>query len=165
MPSKAEISRIIELHESGKSQREIADEIGKSQPTINNWIKDLIKKGLIKTDQSRTKNANQARREYCAEKRLALIDAGMKKLEEMLPEIDKPSGMRDWFVALGTAIDKRRLEDPPKPAETESDGFIEALEAKTPEVWKDAEADAVQVDSLQPQTVENPDMVDKGKPD
>ena len=86
MPTEAETSRIIELHESGKSQREIADEIGKSQPTINNWIKDLIKKGLIKTDQSRTKNANQARREYCAEKRLALIDAGMKKLEEMLPE-------------------------------------------------------------------------------
>jgi hypothetical protein len=36
----------------------------------------------------------------------------MEKLEVMLPEIDKPSGMRDWFVALGTAIDKRRLEQP-----------------------------------------------------
>lgn len=165
MPTEAEISKIIELHESGKSQREIADEIGKSQPTINNWIKDLIKKGLIRTDQSRTKNANRARREYCAEKRLALIDAGMKKLEEMLPDIDKPSGMRDWFVALGTAIDKRRLEDPPKPPETESDGFIEALEAKTPEVWKDVEADSFQVDPLQPQTMENPDLVDTGKPD
>ena len=116
-------------------------------------------------EHSQTKNANIARKEYCSEKRISLIDAGMKKLEEMLPDIDKPSGMRDWFVALGTAIDKRRLEDPPKPPETESDGFIEALEAKTPEVWKDAEADAVQVDSLQPQTVENPDMVDKGKPD
>lgn len=161
MPTEAEISRIIELHESGKSQREIADEIGKSQPTINNWIKDLIKKGLIKTDQSRTKNANQARREYCAEKRLALIDAGMKKLEEMLPEIDKPSGMRDWFVALGTAIDKRRLEAPPKPAENESDGFMEALEAKTPEVWKDvdAEADAVQVDSVQSEAMASTDLV------
>lgn len=129
MPTDAEISRIIELHESGKSQREIADEIGKSQPTINNWIKDLIKKGLIKTDQSRVKNANQARREYCSEKRLALIDAGMRKLEDMLPGVDKPSGMRDWFIALGTAIDKRRLESPPKGANGVAaiDIFIEDL--------------------------------------
>ena len=130
MPTEAEISKIIELHESGKSQREIADEIGKSQPTINNWIKDLIKKGLIRTDQSRTKNANQARREYCAEKRIALIDAGMKKLEEMLPDIDKPSGMRDWFVALGTAIDKRRLEDPEKDREEDAlEKLINAIDS------------------------------------
>ena len=82
----------------------------------------------------------------------------------MLPTIDKPGGMRDWFVALGTAIDKRRLEAPEKPPESESDGFFEALEAKTPEIWKDhAEADAVQVDPLQPQAMADPDLVDKGK--
>jgi hypothetical protein len=74
--------------------------------------------------------------------------------------------MRDWFVALGTAIDKRRLEAPPKIEENESDGFMEALEQKTPEVWKDvdAEADAVQVDPLQPKTVATPHVVDPKKP-
>jgi hypothetical protein len=111
-------------------------------------------------EHSQTKNANAARREYCAEKRIALIDAGMKRLEEMLPTIDKPSGMRDWFIALATAIDKRRLESPPEPPKGESDGFLEALDAKTPEVWKDAEADTVQMDPIQPETMANTHVVD-----
>jgi hypothetical protein len=39
---------------------------------------------------------------------------------------------------------------------------MEALEQQTPEVWKDfdAEANAVQVDSLQHKTMETPDLVD-----
>lgn len=116
-------------------------------------------------EHSQTKNANAARREYCAEKRIALIDAGMKRLEEMLPTIDKPSGMRDWFIALATAIDKRRLEDPPKPNEGESDGFLEALETKATDIWKDhAKADPVQVDPVQPETVANTNLVDQSKP-
>ncbi len=111
-------------------------------------------------EHSQTKNANAARREYCAEKRIALIDAGIKKLEEMLPTIDKPNGMKDWFVALGTAIDKRRLESPPEPPKGESDGFLEALTAKTPEVWKDVEADTVQVDAVQSEAMADTDLVD-----
>ena len=115
MPSDAEIEKIIALHESGKSQREIAEELGKVQSTISVWMGKLRTAGLISDqsiDQSKTKKAVEARKGFCAAKRIALIDKGFNKLDEILPTIDKPAGMRDWFVALGTAIDKRRLEQP-----------------------------------------------------
>lgn len=166
MPTEAEIKKIVDLHKSGLSQGQIAKELDKGKGTINRVLQGL---GLTNTngttsERSRTKKATEARKEYCAEKRIALIDAGMKKLEEMLPSIDKPNGMRDWFVALGTAIDKRRLEDPPKPAENESDGFMEALDAKAEEIWKDhAEADPVQVDPLQPEAMADSHLVEQSK--
>ena len=156
MVSVAIGKKIKKLKDDGLSQHKIAKKLGIAQSTVSDYLKSIG----VPSDQSKTKNANAARREYCAEKRIALIDAGMKRLEEMLPTIDKPSGMRDWFVALGTAIDKRRLESPPEPPKGESDGFLEALDAKTPEVWKDAEADPVQVDPIQPETVANPHVVD-----
>lgn len=110
-------------------------------------------------EHSQTKNANIARKEYCSEKRISLIDAGMKKLEEMLPEIDKPSGMRDWFVALGTAIDKRRLEDPGKGEETESDEYLAAVRATAKDDWKE-EASALQVGSSEQETAPGNELVD-----
>ncbi|MDY0413100.1 helix-turn-helix domain-containing protein [Methanothrix soehngenii] len=160
-PTDEEIQKIVDLHEDGKSQREIAKEFDKSV----GWVNGILKRLNVSTERSQTKNANAARREYCAEKRIALIDAGMKRLEEMLPTIDKPSGMRDWFIALATAIDKRRLEDPPKPNEGESDGFLEALETKASDIWKDhAKADTVQVDPIQPEAMAHPDLVEQSKP-
>ena len=154
--------KIEKLKDDGLSQHKIAKKLGIAQSTVSDYLKSIG----IPSDQSKTKNANAARREYCAEKRIALIDAGMKRLEEMLPTIDKPNGMRDWFIALATAIDKRRLEDPPKPNEGESDGFLEALETKATDIWKDyAKADTVQVDPIQPETVADTDLVDQSKSD
>lgn len=168
MPTEAEIKTIVDLWNQNKSYGEIANQLNGKKSTIQGWIEGLIKKGKIEPRtngiRTNTKKATEARKEYCAEKRIALIDAGMKKLEEMLPTIDKPNGMRDWFVALGTAIDKRRLEDPPKPAENESDGFMEALDAKAKEIWKDhAEADPVQVDPLQPEAMADSHLVEQSK--
>lgn len=168
MPTEAEIKTIVDLWNQNRSYGEIAKEVGGPRSTVQGWISKLIKDGVIQARTglvcTNTKKASAARREYCAEKRIALIDAGMKKLEEMLPSIDKPNGMRDWFVALGTAIDKRRLEDPPKPAENESDGFMEALDAKAEEIWKDhAEADPVQVDPLQPEAMADSHLVEQSK--
>lgn len=153
--------KIKKLKDDGLSQHKIAKKLGIAQSTVSDYLKSIG----VPSDQSKTKNANAARREYCAEKRIALIDAGMKQLEEMLPTIDKPNGMRDWFIALATAIDKRRLEDPPKPNEGESDGFLEALETKASDIWKDhAEANAVQVDPVQPEAMADTDLVDQSKP-
>jgi len=167
----AAIGRKIEkLWFTGLSQHKIAKKLKIAQSTVSEYLSsiDQSKKKKAnptgkKTDQSKTKNAHSARREYGLEKRITLIDLGMQHLEDMLPTIDKPSGMRDWFVALGTAIDKRRLEAPAKAEETESDGFMEALEKKTPDVWKDvnAEADPVQVDPIQHKAVETSDLVDR----
>lgn len=59
--------------------------------------------------------------------------------------------------------DKRNVTIPQK---TESDGFLEALAAKTREVWRDhAKADAVQVDPIQPEAMADTDLVDQCKPD
>jgi len=116
VPTEKEISKIIELWDLGKSYGEIANQVNGKRSTVQGWIESLIKRGRIvpRTNgiHTQTKNANNARIEYCLEKRIALIDRGMKKLDDMLDSIDKPSGMRDWYVALGVAIDKRRLEQP-----------------------------------------------------
>jgi hypothetical protein len=169
MVSAAIGKKIEKLWFAGLSQHKIAKKLKIAQSTVSEYLssidqskKEKPKPAAKNSDQSKLKNAHLARKEYSAGKRIALIDRGMQHLEDMLPGIDKPSGMRDWFVALGTAIDKRRLEAPPKTEGNESDGFMEALEQKTPEVWKDvdAEADTVQVDSLQPKTVEASHLVD-----
>jgi hypothetical protein len=116
VPTEEEIQKIIELWDLGKSYSEIANQLNGKRSTVQGWIESLIKRGRIvpRTNGVCTaaKKATNARIECCLEKRIALIDAGMMKLEELLPGIDKPSGMRDWYVALGVAIDKRRLEQP-----------------------------------------------------
>lgn len=118
-PSEEEIKKIIELWNDGLSYGEITKVVNPGKrSTVQGWIENLLKHGYIKPRTNgvctRTKIAAEARRIYCSEKRLALMDAGMKKLEEMLPGIDKPSGLKDWFIALGIGIDKMRLEDPPQ---------------------------------------------------
>lgn len=138
----AAIGRKIEkLRFTGLSQRKIAKKLKIAQSTVSEYLSSADqsktkkpKSTGEKSDHSKTKKANQARIEYCSEKRIALIDKGMARLEDMLPEIDKPSGMRDWFVALGTAIDKRRLEAP------EKDGEEDALERLISAIEDHAEA-------------------------
>ena len=130
MPTEDEIQKIIELHNNNYSIGQIAKELKRSKSTIHGWLAGL---GLSvpndSKERSKTKNATAAHVQYCAEKRIALIDAGLKKLEELLPTIDKSSGMRDWFVAVGIGIDKRRLEDPPKGTNGTAaiDAYIEEL--------------------------------------
>ena len=96
------------------------------------------------------------------EARLNIIDEALSQLKAILPECAYAKGMMEWSSALERLLEMRRYEEPPKPPETEGDGFYEALEAKVPEIWKDvdAEANAVQVDSLQHKTMETPDLVD-----
>lgn len=132
----AAIGRKIEkLRFTGLSQHKIAKKLKIAQSTVSEYLSSIDhsktkkpKSAGEKSDHSKTKKANQARIEYCSEKRIALIDKGMAHLEDMLPEIDKPSGMRDWFVALGTAIDKRRLEAPQTVGKTKLDQLIELME-------------------------------------
>jgi predicted transcriptional regulator len=127
MVSAAIGKKIEKLWSTGLSQRKIAKKLKIAQSTVSDYLSSIdqskTKKAQPsgkKTDQSKTKKANLARIEYCSEKRIELIDRGMAHLEDMLPGIDKPSGMRDWFISLGTAIDKRRLEEP-KGSQAESD--------------------------------------------
>ncbi len=155
MVSAAIGKKIEKLKADGLSQHKIAKNLGIAQSTVSDYLKSIG----VSSDRSKTKNATEAHVEFCTEKRLALIDAGMKKLEEMLPEIDKPSGMRDWFVALGTAIDKRRLEDPGKGEETESDEYLAAVRATAKDDWNE-EASALQVVPSEQEAAPSNELVD-----
>lgn len=142
MVSAATRRKIEKLHLTGLSQHKIAKKLKIAQSTVSEYLssidqskKEKPKSAAKKTDQSTTKKAHLARKEYCSEKRIELIDMGMTHLEEMLPAIDKPSGMRDWFVALGTAIDKRRLEAPDKGGEEDAlDKLINAIDGHAEEI-------------------------------
>jgi hypothetical protein len=97
------------------------------------------------------------------EVRLNLIDSALSQLKAILPETCDAKEIMEWSSALEKLLGQRRQEAPPTPPSNESDGFFEALEAKTPEIWidVDAEVDVVQVDPIQHQTVEAPHLVDQ----
>lgn len=146
--SNDERKDIIQAIKEGHGCGEIARAFGRSKSTISDIAKE---EGLQFGERSRTKTATAVRKAYLSEQRLILVDDGLQKLEDLLPGIKKAKDMRFWAIALGTLIDKRRLEEPPTPP-TENDGFIEALEKKVPEIWQGveeqhAENNSVQVDS------------------
>jgi hypothetical protein len=49
--------------------------------------------------------------DYNLERRQALLNAAFAKAEELLENVDRPSQLMQWAIALGTLTDKRRLED------------------------------------------------------
>jgi hypothetical protein len=101
------------------------------------------------------------------EKRLELIDSALSQLKAILPKTNYSKGMNEWTASLERLFNQRREEERATPPAAESDGFFEALETKTPEIWKDVDAQAnpIQVAALQLETVATDDMVDQEKPD
>ena len=142
MPTQEEIAKIIELHNNNYSQGQIAKELGKGKSTINRVLQGLGLTNGTDQERSKTKNATAARKAFSSERRIALIDAGLERLCELLPTIDKTSGMRDWFVAVGIGIDKRRLEDPPKGTNGTAaiDAYIEELSREAAKDEQEAKA-------------------------
>ena len=105
---------------SDEVRQAIADELGNSKPselavkyqvsksTVINIAREF-KVDLVRTS---TKKASEARRSYGKAERCKLIDKFFDKLDEQLDQKDNNSNdMRNLSIALGTIIDKRRLED------------------------------------------------------
>lgn len=94
--------------------------------------------------------------------RLDLLDEALSYLKASLPEVYSPKGFSEWTSAAERLLNQRRLEAPAKPLELEDDGFMAALETKTPEVWKDAPDIPVQMDSAKHPPMEDLNLVGDG---
>lgn len=122
--------KIFALRAEGLSNENIGKKLKISETTVRRYLaKSSVEKSTTDSTPLTNEAAKNKRMEYTRDKRVGLIDRGLTHLEAMLPGIDKPSGMRDWFVALGTAIDKRRLELPESDASGVAaiDIFIEEM--------------------------------------
>lgn len=124
MPTEEEIQKIIDLHEEGKSQRDIAKEFDKSV----GWVNGILKKLNVKSERSQTKNATAAKRTYDRERRLALNDLWFEKIEKLLTEAKDGKSLRELAIPYGVAEDKRSILEPLQPDNTKS-GLEEMREA------------------------------------
>lgn len=79
---------------------------GRSKDTIRRIARD---EG-VDFVRTKTKNATQARIAYAEERRLEIIGKGFDKAEAMLEGISEAADFQKWSVALGTLVDKARLE-------------------------------------------------------
>lgn len=96
----------IRYLKAGKSQNWTAQKLNRSPSTINEVAKAA---GL--TNIRAPKNANRARRDYAKAERIALLNRGFDKAEDLLETLEEAKALQAWMVAMATGIDKRRLED------------------------------------------------------
>ena len=92
---------------AGKPRNQIARETGVSAGSVTTIAREM---GAA-FDQSATKKAVQARRTYAQAERLDLLNEGFETARAMLPRCERPHELFQWAVAVGTLIDKRRLEE------------------------------------------------------
>lgn len=111
-----ELALIVSHLKEGKSQGWIAKEVGRSKQTISRISRA---EGFL-SDVTATKRASEARRDYALAERLELLNEGFQRARDILPTIKEARELQAWMVAVGTAIDKRRLEDGQVTDRTES---------------------------------------------
>ncbi len=98
------------LKEPKSSQGKAAKKFGIGIGTVNRIVAASAEKPPL--ERSKTKNASLARAEYGRERRRELLDKFLGKINTMLDSQElKPGGMQALAIALGTAIDKYRLEE------------------------------------------------------
>jgi len=106
-PKRKKIIRYLKSH----SQCATAKHFDISSSTVNGIANSgTVAKPFVKC--SEPKNATLAHMAYAKERRKALIDKFLTRLEGMLDSPDlKPSQMQNMAIAMGTALDKYRLEE------------------------------------------------------
>jgi hypothetical protein len=166
VPTELEIKTIIELWDEGKSYGDIAKHLNGKRSTVQGWIEGLLKKGDIKPRTNgvctNTKKATNAHIVFTREKRLELNDKFLKIVYE---RIDKgnpsPSDLKSLALTYAIMVDKREILEPAAPLTLEDDGFMDALDTKSSEVWSDAQDISVSMDTPKHQAMANIDLVDK----
>jgi hypothetical protein len=101
-----ERQKIIRLLKSGESQGQTARKVGRSKMTISR----IAKAEGIQSDVTAIKKAEAHRLAYGLERRLGLVGKGLDKAEALLEGIEDAAELQKWSVALGTLVDKARLE-------------------------------------------------------
>lgn len=106
--------QILAMLRDGLSQNEISRRLGCSQSSVSRLARE---EGYTNPEVS---TANEtAARDYNIEQRKSLGNEGFAKLRALLAEVAKLSDMREWSIAYGILVDKRRLEDGEATARTE----------------------------------------------
>lgn len=62
-------------------------------------------------ERSQTRKATEAKCDRARRERLELINEGFEWARELLPDIQEPKELKEWMVAVGTLIDRRRMEE------------------------------------------------------
>ena len=108
---------ILRALQGGESQNAVARRFGCGAATVNRIAK---RNGL---EYSAPKHAAEARRDYAAAERLALLNKLFDKVREMAdgPSLT-PNGLQALTISMGILTDKRRLEDGEVTARTEVNG-------------------------------------------
>lgn len=101
-----ERQQIVEHLMAGKSQGWTARQVGRHVSTVNR----IAKAEGIESNVADTKKATEANRAYAEGRRLELIGKGFDKAQDLLATIADASELQKWSVALGTLVDKARLE-------------------------------------------------------
>jgi transposase-like protein len=97
------------LKEGGLSQGAIARLVGRAQSTVSSVA---AQEGLSAPRHRTPVQANHARRVYAREQRRELLDKFLSLAEAMIDEGGmSPREIRELGQGIGTAIEKRRLED------------------------------------------------------
>ncbi len=115
MPSEEEIKKITELHDQGKSQGQIAKELGRSKSTINKWLGKIICGEAFANEDERkieqTKNATEAKKDYDLQRQIDLGNRFFARIDDLLDSKAPPSDLRSLAVTYGIIVDKRALLD------------------------------------------------------
>lgn len=109
-------AQIVEHLAAGKGCNETARLVTCSPSTVT----AVARAEGYEFGHSQVKIANAARRDYGLAERRALINSGFEKAEELLADLATAPALASWTVAVGTLIDKRRLEDGDVTARTET---------------------------------------------
>src|SRR5215212_11418494 len=97
------------LEEGGLSQGAIARQLGRAQSTISSVA---AQEGLSAPRHKTPVQANHARQVYAREQRRHLLDKFLSLAEGMIDEGSMSArSVRELAQAIGTTIEKRRLED------------------------------------------------------
>lgn len=114
--ARADHAAILDALHAGESQNAVAKRFNCSPGTVNRVAK---MNGL---EYSRPKHAAEARRDYSAAERLALLNKLFDKVRDMADGPLTPNGLQALAISMGILTDKRRLEDGDVTARTEVTG-------------------------------------------
>jgi transcriptional regulator with XRE-family HTH domain len=106
-----DLKTVTSMYNDGRSQREIAEKLGVSQPYVSQLVNQMGLPGTVK-GRPKLRRAAGATIEYNRERRIALNDAWFKKIEELLPTVNDVKKLRDLAVAYGIIEDKRQMLNP-----------------------------------------------------
>lgn len=96
---------IVMLRDEKMSQNATAKAVGRGASTVSRIAKE---EGI--EAYAKPKKAEKARLAYGEDRRLELIGKGFEKADTLLEVLQDAGEFQKWTVALGTLVDKARLE-------------------------------------------------------